>query len=113
MPFMRQQQLNIPPAIIVQRFCNMAAETLSSQEQVTFIPPEHLAKVMVHRGTIIMFIPGAVGAWPGIVPVDAGIGIPAIGIPVRSIIFVVAILVSSIMRSSCCHSAGSRQTPAF
>jgi hypothetical protein len=41
MPFIMQQQLSIPPAIIVQRFCSMAAETLSSHAHVTFMPPWH------------------------------------------------------------------------
>jgi hypothetical protein len=94
-----QQQLSMPPAIMVQRFCSMAAETLSSQEQVTFMPPGHFVKVMVQRGTIIMFMPGVVAACGPIIPVAPDIGIPDIGIPgmampERSIIFAVAILVS-------------------
>jgi hypothetical protein len=94
-----QQQLSMPPAIIVQRFCNIAAETLSSQEHITFMPPGHFVNVMVHRGTIIMFMPGAAGAWVLIIPVVPGIGmldigIPGIAVPERSIIFVVAIVVS-------------------
>jgi hypothetical protein len=102
MPFMTQQQLSIPPAIMVQRFCSMVAETLSSHAQVTCMPPAHFAKVIVHRGTIIMFMPGAVGAWAPTVPVDPIIGMPVIGIPVigipeRSISFDVAMFVSSIM----------------
>jgi hypothetical protein len=91
-----QQQLSMPPAIIVQRFCTIAAETLSSHEHVIFIPPGHLANVMVQRGTIIMLMPGAAGAWVPIIPVVPGI--PVIGIPgiavVRSIIFAVAISAS-------------------
>jgi hypothetical protein len=113
MPFIRQQQESIPPAIIVQRFCNMAAATLSSQAHVTLMPPAHFAKDIVQRGTIIMFMPGAVGAWAPIVPVDPDIGIPDIGIPERSISFVVAIFVSSVMRASCCHTPSSSRTPTF
>lgn len=101
-PFIVQQQLNIPPAIIVHRFCSIAAETLSSHAQVTFMPPAQRAKVIVHRGIIIMFIPGAaVGELPirPVVPVIGmlGIAIPGIAMPDRSIIFAVAILVSSAM----------------
>jgi hypothetical protein len=103
MPFIRQQQLSIPPAIMVQRFCSIAAETLSSHAQVICMPPAHFAKVIVHRGTIIMFMPGAVGAWAPIVPVEPVIGMPVIGIPVRSISFVVAMVVSSIVGPSRCR----------
>jgi hypothetical protein len=95
MPFIKQQQLSIPPAIMMQRFCSMAAETLSSQAQVTCMPPAHFAKVIVQRGTIIMFMPGAVGAWAPIIPLGPVIGMPAIGIPDRSTIFVAAMVASS------------------
>jgi hypothetical protein len=99
-----QQQLSIPPAIMVQRFCSMAAETLSSQAQSTFMPPGHFEKVMVQRGTIIMFMPGAAGVWVPIIPVGPVIGIPVIGIPgipvvARSIILGAAILVSFVVES--------------
>jgi hypothetical protein len=115
MPFIVQQHESIPPAIIVQRFCSMAAETLSSQPQVTVMPPGHFAKVMVQRGTIIMFMPGEAGAWVPIIPVGPGIGIPVIdipdiGIPDRSIILVVAMLVSFIEGSSCCDPPPSGAT---
>ncbi len=86
----------------------MAAETLSSQEQSTFMPPGHFAKVIVQRGTIIMFIPGEAGACvptPAAGP-DIGmpvIGIPGIPVPVRSIVFVAAILVSFAVDFSCCN----------
>ena len=63
MPFIIMQQEHIPPAIMVQRFWSIAAEVLSSHTQSMVIPPSHLAKVMVQRGTIIMFMPaGAVPA---------------------------------------------------
>jgi hypothetical protein len=90
-PFIMQQQEHIPPAIIVQRFCIIAADALSSQTQSIVIPPSHLAKVMVHFGTITMPMPA------GAVPVDpimpAGDIMPApmpdIPIALRSIIIVV------------------------
>jgi hypothetical protein len=101
-----QQQLSMPPAIMVQRFCSIDAETVSSQEHVTFMPPVHFATVMVQRGTIIMPIPGVEDACGPIIPVAPGIGIPGIGIPdigmpgiaafERSIIFTLAIIVSFI-----------------
>jgi hypothetical protein len=101
-----QQQLSMPPAIIVQRFCSMAAETLSSQEHMTFMPPGHFENVIVQRGTIIMFMPGVVGAWVPIMPAVPGMDIPGIGIPgiavvERSITLLVAISISSIVGPSC------------
>jgi hypothetical protein len=94
MPFIMQQQLHIPPIIMVQRFCNMPAETLSSQAHMTFMPPLHLVNVIVQRGTIIMFVPaGAVDGVP-IIPLGPDIGMPGMAIPERSIIIVVAILIS-------------------
>jgi hypothetical protein len=84
-PFIIMQQLHIPPAVIVQRFWSMPAVTLSSQTQVTFIPPAHFSKVILQRGTISMFI--AVGAEAGapIIPAGVGIPMPAIPIPGRSV----------------------------
>jgi hypothetical protein len=85
MPFNMQQQLQSPPAIIVHRFCSMPAETLSSQAHTIFIPPLHFSKLILHRGTIIMFMaPAAVPAGP-IIPVALGPGMPGMPIPVRSI----------------------------
>jgi hypothetical protein len=52
MPFCMQQQLHIPPASIVQRFCNMLHAIVSSQEQVIFMPPVHFSNFIVQRGTI-------------------------------------------------------------
>ena len=40
----------------------MTAETLSSHAQVTVMPLGHFAKVILQRGTIIMFMPEEVGA---------------------------------------------------
>jgi hypothetical protein len=94
MPFIMQQQLHIPPIIMVQRFCNMPAETLSSQAHMTFMPPLHLVNVIVQRGTIIMFVPaGAVDGVP-IIPLGPDIGMPGMAIPERSIIIVVATSIS-------------------
>lgn len=50
MPFIIMQQLTMPPAIMVQRFCIMVHAALSSQEQVIFIPPLHFSIFMVQRG---------------------------------------------------------------
>lgn len=71
-PFIRQQQLHIPPASILQRFCSVAADVSSSQVHVIFMPPWHFSIFIVQRGTIIM--PGMVGAAagmlaPGIEPI--------------------------------------------
>jgi hypothetical protein len=90
-PFIMQQQLHIPPAIIVQRFCSMPAETLSSQVQVIFMPPGHFSIFIVHRGTIIMFMPEGIGMVPvpPIIPGPiAGVLRLAMPIPARSITFV-------------------------
>jgi hypothetical protein len=59
MPFIVQQTLHIPPAIIAQRFCIIVQAAGSSHLQVTFIPPAHFSTFIAHRGTITMF--GAIG----------------------------------------------------
>jgi hypothetical protein len=85
-PFIIMQQLHMPPASIVQRFCTMLLAILSSQEQVIFMPPVHFSIFMVQRGTIIQFTAGIpLGAPITGVPI-AGMPIPCIPIPVRSII---------------------------
>jgi hypothetical protein len=68
MPLIMAQQLTMPPAIMVHRFCIMLAAVGSSQVQVTFMPPVHFSNFILHRGTIIMF--GIIGAVPlvGIIP---------------------------------------------
>jgi hypothetical protein len=84
MPFIRQQQLHMPPAIIVQRFWSVPAATLSSLVQVIFMPPGHLSIFIVQRGTIIMFrfaTPGAIAE-----ALAPGVPMPAMPIPLRSII---------------------------
>jgi hypothetical protein len=93
-PFIMQQQLQRPPAIMVQRFCSMPAETLSSQTQTIFIPPLCFLKVMVHRGTITMFIAGAGAAEVPIIPLGADMGMPVIPNPERSIMTADVILAS-------------------
>jgi hypothetical protein len=68
MPLIMAQQLTMPPAIMLHRFCIMLAAVGSSQVQVTFMPPVHFSNFILHRGTIIMF--GIIGAAPvaGIIP---------------------------------------------
>jgi hypothetical protein len=87
-PFIIMQQEHIPPAFMVQRFWSIPAATLSSQVQVIFIPPAHFSKVMVHRGTIIMFMPMPAGDVAGAPIMPAGPPMPmvAMPIPVRSVI---------------------------
>jgi hypothetical protein len=93
MPFIMQEHEHIPPASMVQRFCIMARATGSSQTQVIFMPPWHFSTIILHRGTIIML--GAMGVVPmpgiGVAPM---LGIP-IPIPVRSIIIVLVIILTS------------------
>jgi hypothetical protein len=63
MPFIMHEQLHMPPAIILHRFCKVAALISSSQVQVSFMPPAHFSNFIVQRGTII--IDGAEGAIAG------------------------------------------------
>jgi hypothetical protein len=74
----------------VQRFCIIAADALSSQTQSIVIPPSHLAKVMVHFGTITMPMPVEAPVVP-IMPVGDIMPAPMPAIPIapRSIIIVV------------------------
>jgi hypothetical protein len=76
-PFIMQQQLHMPPAIAAHRFCSMLAAILSSQEQVIFMPPVHFSIFILQRGTIIMFMAGALAGicvpMPGIMPGMPGI----------------------------------------
>jgi hypothetical protein len=57
MPFIIMQQLHMPPASMLQRFCIILQAILSSLVQESFIPPVHFSNFSVQRGTIIMFIP--------------------------------------------------------
>jgi hypothetical protein len=52
MPFCMTQQLHMPPASMVQRFCIMLQAMVSSQVQVIFMPPLHFSNFIVQRGTI-------------------------------------------------------------
>jgi hypothetical protein len=92
-PFIMQQQLHNPPVIMVQRFCSIPADTLSSHEQTTCMPPLHLVNVIVQRGTIIMFMPAGAGAWVPIIPFVVVMGM---AIPERSIIMAVVLPFSSV-----------------
>jgi hypothetical protein len=85
MPFIIQQQLHMPPANIVQRFCIMAAAVLSSHEQVIFMPPLTFSIFMVQRGTIIQLTAAGI---PVPTPIAGApmAGMLPIPIPVRSII---------------------------
>jgi hypothetical protein len=87
-PFIIMQQEHIPPAFMVHRFWSIPAATLSSQTQVIFMPPAHFSKVMVHRGTIIMFMPMPAGDVAGapIIPAAPAMPMPAMPIPGRSVI---------------------------
>lgn len=90
MPFIMQQTLHRPPAIMVQRFCIMVQAVGSSQTQVIFMPPAHFSTFIVQRGTITMF-----GVMAGM-PVPIGIVPPMPVMPViavRSIIMVVVMFV--------------------
>jgi hypothetical protein len=84
MPFIMQQKLHNPPGIMLHRFCSMVAETLSSHAQTTFIPPAHFLKVIVQRGTITTFIPGAVGDGAPITPPGLDMGTLDMPRPARS-----------------------------
>jgi hypothetical protein len=95
-PFMVRQQEHIPPASMVQRFWSMPADTLSSHEQVIFMPPVHFSIAIVHRGTIIIFVPPGIVAGAPNMPAPRPAGdIPATPIPVRSIIKALAMTPSS------------------
>jgi hypothetical protein len=93
MPFIMQQTLHMPPAIIVQRFCTMLQAILSSQEQVIFIPPVHFSILKVQRGTIIQLVEAGMPVGLPIVELPMpGMDMPCIPIPVRSIIMLDIVL---------------------
>src|SRR5438477_12078859 len=87
MPLYMTQQLHMPPASIVQRFCTMLQASLSSQEQVTLKPLVLFSNLKVHRGTIIQFVPAGtpVGVPMGEVPYP-GTPSPGMAVLLRSII---------------------------
>ena len=43
MPFIMQQQLHMPPANMVHKFCTMLQAILSSHTQVSLKPPVHFS----------------------------------------------------------------------
>ena len=87
MPFIITQQLHMPPASILHRFCTMPQAILSSQEQVIFIPPVHFSILRVQRGTMSQFMaPGMAVTGLAIGAPIPGILMPCIAIPARSII---------------------------
>ena len=57
MPFIVQQQLIMALGIIIQRFCIIAADILSSAMQVTRMPSAIFSNFIVQRGIIIGFVP--------------------------------------------------------
>jgi hypothetical protein len=85
MPFIIMQQLTMPPAIMVQRFCIMVQAALSSQMQEIFIPSVHGSIFMVQRGIMSHCAP--VGMLIGVVM--PAVPIAGMFIPVRSIIMLV------------------------
>ena len=95
-PFIMMQQPIIPPAIMLHRFCNIAADILSSHVHMQRMPPDIFSILIVQRGTIIIpepmleDIPGimpGIDIWPIDMPEDIGIDEPII-MP-RSIIVIV------------------------
>ncbi len=90
MPFIVQVQLHMPPAIILHRFCSVAALISSSQVQVSFMPPAHFSNFIVQRGTII--IDGVAGAIWGMPPWGIEPMLPIEPIIERSNIIVLDIL---------------------
>jgi hypothetical protein len=83
MPFIMTQQLHIPPASIVQRFCTMLQAILSSQEQEMRMPPWHFSIFTLQRGTISQLAPAGTPAGAPR-PWAAPVAIPGKPIPVRS-----------------------------
>jgi hypothetical protein len=96
-PFIRQQQLHMLPAIILHRFCKVAAATSSSQVQVILNPPLHFSSFIVQRGTMhICVAPGMAAGMPALgicVPID-----PSGLIMLLSIIIMLAIRPNSFLR---------------
>jgi hypothetical protein len=85
-PFIMQQTLHIPPAIMVQRFCIMVQAAGSSQLQVIFMPPAHFSTFIAQRGTITML-----GDIAGI-PLVIGMPPERFAIALRSIIIAVVMI---------------------
>ena len=83
-----QQQLTIPPAIILHMFCIMAQAEGSEQVHVIFIPPAHFSIFIMQRGTMTVFIP--------LMPVGIAIPMPvgelAVGVVAIGLIVAVTIV---------------------
>jgi hypothetical protein len=62
------------------------------------MPPVHFLKVIVQRGTIMTFMPAALGAGVPIMDPGVDIGIPGKLIPARSIMIADVIPISFILR---------------
>src|SRR5437868_4614835 len=87
MPLSMTQQLHMPPASMVQRFCTMLQAILSSHVQVIFMPPVHFSNLYVQRGTIIKLTPTGMPVGVPVVDVPIpGTPTPGIAMPVRSTI---------------------------
>ena len=56
MPLTVQQQLHMPPASILQRFCRVAQATSSSHLQCIFMPSLHFSTLISQRGTTLAHI---------------------------------------------------------
>ena len=83
-PFLIRQQVHMPPAIMVQRFCTMVHDILSSHVQVIVMPPSHFSIFMVQRGTIMVPMPA------GIVPVMPVVPVVPIMPPSMPVMHVIA-----------------------
>lgn len=81
MPFQVQQQLQSPLASMLQRFCRVAAATLSSHLQWILKPPAHFSKVILQRGTTHQLAGTVVGA--------AGVAVVVVPAAKRSIMIAV------------------------
>src|SRR5687767_9341622 len=82
MPLNVQQQLHMPPASILQRFCNAPQATSSSQEQVILKPPVHFSNFISQRGrTTQLLMPGV----DGVGEPTPGLAMPEVPMPTRSI----------------------------
>ena len=103
MPFIRQQQLHMPPASILHMFCNVVHDRSSSQSQCTFMPSLHFSNRIVQRVT--MHMPGeAVALGMPIGDCEAAIG-PIIND--LSIIIVVIVSLSLVIGGQAGRSPGS------
>jgi hypothetical protein len=94
MPFIRQQQLHMLPAIILHRFWSMLAAILSSQTQWIFMPPWTFSNFILHRGTIVGPTAGCVGDIGMVAPIMPGMVNPV------GFIMVVAIRRSPYLRAA-------------